>query len=121
MNKKILFYGFMIWLIPFITAFILYPIHESNRPLFESIMPVTITLVTVSFSLRYFREVKRHTLHEGLKLGIIWLTLSILLDLLLFIWGPMKMSIKDYIADIGLTYLIIPTVTAAIGHSKASN
>lgn len=32
-------------------------------------------------------------------------------DELLFSWGPMKMSLVDYLKDIGLTYLIMPIVT----------
>jgi hypothetical protein len=31
--------------------------------------------------------------------------------------GPMKMSFADYMADIGLTYLIIPAVTFGLGYS----
>jgi hypothetical protein len=41
--------------------------------------------------------------------------ISIVIDLFMFMWGPMKMSIGDYMADIGLTYLIIPAITVGAG------
>lgn len=33
----------------------------------------------------------------------------------MFMQGPMKMSVLDYIKDIGLTYLIIPAITIGMG------
>ena len=56
--KKALLYGFFIWLIPFIVAVFIFPIRESNRPLFESIMPVVVTLSAVSFSILYLEKLK---------------------------------------------------------------
>jgi hypothetical protein len=78
MNKylKIFLFGFLIWLIPFVVSIIIFPFHQSNRPLFESIMPVTVTLCVVVFAILYFKKIN---------------------------------------ADIGLTYLIMPTITVGMG------
>ena len=35
--------GFFVWLVPFVVAFLVFPIHDTARPLFESIMAVTVT------------------------------------------------------------------------------
>lgn len=43
-SGRAIFYGFLIWLIPFIVAFVIFPLRESARPLFESIMPVAVTV-----------------------------------------------------------------------------
>jgi hypothetical protein len=48
--------------------------------------------------------------------GVIWLGINLILDLLLFMEGPMKMPFVDYIVDIGLTYLLIPIITAGFGY-----
>ena len=45
-----------------------------------------------------------------------WLAINIILDLLMFTEGPMRMPLADYIVDIGLTYLIIPTVIVGFGY-----
>lgn len=36
-------YGALLWLAVFIVSVAIYPLHEDQRPLFESIMPVAIT------------------------------------------------------------------------------
>ena len=78
-------------------------------------MPVVISIVTAVFATLYFNRVKANYLREGVILGTAWFVISIALDLLLFMWGPMKMSFDNYMMDIGLTYLIIPAMT--IGNS----
>lgn len=114
--KKMLLYGFLIWLIPFVTAFSIYSIHESNRILFESIMPVVITICVVSFAYLYFKNVDKSFFKEGLLIGIIWFTICIAIDLPMFMQGPMKMTFSNYIMDIGLTYLIIPIIIFGFGY-----
>ena len=115
--KKILLYGFLIWLIPFIVAFLIFPIKESNLPLFESIMPVAVTLATVLFSVLYFKNVSANYLKVGVLLGLTWFAISLVIDLPLFMYeGPMKMTFGDYMMDIGLTYLIIPIITTGYGY-----
>lgn len=114
--KKALLYGFLVWLIPFIVSVLIYPIKTSLPALFESIMPVIITMCVVLFSILYFRKLGADFLKEGILLGVIWLAVSLILDLLLFMEGPMKMSFTDYMMDIGLTYLIIPTITIGFGY-----
>lgn len=114
--KKALIYGFLVWAIPFAIAFMIFAVRQSNRPLFESIMPVALTICVVLFTILYFKKVKTVSASEGLKLGLIWLIISLLIDLLMFMQGPMKMSLGDYIADIGLTYLIMPIITIGYGY-----
>jgi hypothetical protein len=115
LTKLVFLYGFFVWLIPFIVAFLIFPIRETDRPLFESIMPVIVTLSVVVFSILYFRKVDTAFFKEGALLGIVWFLISVMIDLLMFSAGPMKMGIVDYFKDIGLTYLIIPFVTVGSG------
>jgi len=113
--KSALFHGFLVWLIPFIFGFLLFPIHESDRILFESIMPVVVTISAVLFAFLYLKKQKSNYFKEGILLGITWFIINIAIDLLLFMWGPMKMTFLAYMSDIGLTYLIIPIITIGIG------
>jgi hypothetical protein len=115
--KKALTYGFLIWILVFIVGFLIFPIHDSHRPLFESIMPVAISITTVFFSLRYFRLVKRDFVNEGLNLGLVFLGVNLIIDLILFLSpSPMQMSFINYIQDIGVTYLMIPAITIGFGY-----
>jgi len=116
-TKKALFYGFLVWLIPFIVAVSIYPIHESNRPLFESVMPVVVTVCVVVFSILYFRKLETEFLKEGILLGALWFAISLLIDLMMFLPdSPMQMDLIPYMMDIGLTYLIIPAITIGFGY-----
>jgi hypothetical protein len=97
-------------LIPFVVAFLVFPFHESNRPFFESVMAVVVTLSAVVLGLRYVNRSAGGV--EGLVLGLLWLGLCVLIDAPLMLFGgPMEMTVGQYLADIALTYLAIPAVT----------
>ncbi len=115
--KKALVYGFAVWVVPFVAAVMIFPIRLSDRALFESIMPFVVTLCVVAFSVLYLRDLQAGFLRESAILGITWFVISIALDLLMFMpESPMRMGIVDYMKDIGLTYLIIPTITVGFGY-----
>ncbi|MHC4445003.1 MAG: hypothetical protein ACYTF1_00900 [Planctomycetota bacterium] len=113
--KKALLLGFLVWLLPFVISFLVFPLKSSDRALFESIMPVAVAVSVVFFAVLYFRKVSEGFVREGILLGIIWLAISLVIDLCLFMEGPMKMPFIEYMKDIGLTYLIIPTITIGFG------
>ena len=110
--------GFLIWLIPFLVSVLIFPLKTSSPALFESIMPVVVAVCAVAFSILYFRKLDGDFVREGVLLGVVWFAISLVIDLLMFMWGPMKMSFADYMMDIGLTYLMIPTITIGFGFVK---
>lgn len=116
--KLAIFYGVLVWLVPFAVSFVIFPIHDSNRPLFESIMPVAVALAVVLFSILYFRKLDSNFLQEGIRLGVLWLAISILIDLPLFLLenSPMSVTLAEYVSDIGITYLMIPVITVGSGY-----
>ena len=116
--KKSILFGFLVWLLPFIVAFLIFPIHESNRPLFESIMPIVITISVIIFTYLYFKNVDKNIKAEAVKLGIIFILISLVIDLIMFMPNsPMHMELLDYTMDIGLTYLMIPIITIGMGYA----
>lgn len=118
MNKyvKLVGFGFLIWLIPFLVSFVIFPLRDANRPLFESIMPIILVLTVMIISVLYFKKIEKESLKEGLIAGVLWFVLSLVIDLMLFLpASPMQMSFSDYMMDIGLTYLIILIIPIGIG------
>ena len=113
---KIVLYGFLTWLIPFVVSIVIFPFHDSQRPLFESIMPVVLAACAVAFGILYLRRADAAYLREGIVIGAAWLVINLVIDLPLFSAGPMAMPLADYVKDIGLTYLIIPAVTVGMGY-----
>jgi hypothetical protein len=118
--RRALLFGLLVWLIPFGVAFLIFPLRQSSRPLFESIMPVAVAAVVAGCGLSYFRHVTTGFVREGLALGILWLVISVAIDAPLMLFGgPMQMTIPQYAADIGLTYLLMPVITGAMGAALA--
>jgi hypothetical protein len=114
-TRKALLFGALVWVIPFVVALLIFPLRESWRALFESIMPVVVTVAAVSFGVAYFRDVRERLVREGVVIGLLWFAISVVIDLPLMLNAPIKMTAVEYAADIGLTYLIIPAVTIGLG------
>lgn len=114
--KLALIYGFIVWVIPFVVALLIFPLRDSDRPFFESIMPVAVTIATVLLSILYFKKVEANFLKEGIFLGIVFLAVNVAIDLMMFSKGPMAMPLIEYLKDIGFTYLLIPAITTGMGY-----
>ena len=113
--KRALAYGFLVWLLTLLASMAIFPLKRSWPVLFDSIMPIALALFAVMFANRYFQHCAASPLREGFALGAIWLVMNWLLDWPLFSFGPMRMSMVNYMADIGLTYLMLPIITVGIG------
>jgi hypothetical protein len=104
-----------VWAVPFFVSMIIYPLHDTERPLFESIMPVAVAFSASVCAVLYIKNIEMDFLKEGFYLGLLWFVVCVVIDLLLFSWGPIKMNFTDYIKDIGITYLMIPVITSTMG------
>jgi uncharacterized membrane protein len=113
---KLFGYGFIGWAVPFIAAFPIFQLKQSNDPLFETIMAVTLVLICAFLISRYFKKINENYITEGIKLGFALMIVSLLIDIPFFIIGPFKMPLINYIKDIGLTYLIFPIMTISSGY-----
>jgi hypothetical protein len=118
--RRALGLGLVVWLAPFVVAFLAFPFRESARPLFESIMAVVVTATAVVLGLSYLKRLDGGFVREGLLLGLIWFAMCVLIDVPLMLFGgPMKMSFGAYMADIGLTYLSIPIITWGLAAARS--
>ncbi len=119
LNKylKNILYGFLAWLIPFVASFFFYT-REGKLTidifLFKSIMIVVGSISAAILLVLYFRKINGDYLKEGIIVGLTWLGINVLLDLLVLI--PMSgMSIADYFTQIGIRYLVIPVMSITVG------
>ncbi|ABO35391.1 conserved hypothetical protein [Methanococcus maripaludis C5] len=111
------FFGLLTWLVPFLLSFLFYSESEGlliDIFLFKSIMIVISGLIGVNLLIMYFKDVKKDYLIEGIFVGVSWLIINLILDILILI--PMSgMSFLDYFSQIRLRYLIIPTISISMG------
>ena len=76
-------------------------------------MPVTVAATVVVLALRYFRLASASR-REGLTLGLVWLAISVLIDVPLMLSPPINYTLAEYVADVGVTYLLMPVITWGI-------
>lgn len=119
---KNLLFGFMAWLVPFVAAFFFYSREGKlniDQLLFKNIMVVVGSVTGTILLILYFKKINQDYLKEGVMVGIIWLAVNIILDLLVLI--PMSgMTVSSYFTRIGLGYLAIPAMAIAVGASLAN-
>lgn len=115
--KKALVYGFLSWLIPFLSSFLFFSPKGGlliDRLMFKNIMIVVGSYLAAFLIIKYFKNVDKNYIGEGLKLGLLWLAINLILDI--FILVPMgNMAIGTYFIQIGLGYLMIPAMTILTG------
>jgi hypothetical protein len=84
-------------------------------------MPVSIAIAVTAFGVRYLRAVQVRIVREGIMVGLLWLAISVIIDApLMLLGGPMQMTVAQYAADIGVTYLMIPAITIGIAAARAT-
>ena len=117
MKKRAMLYGLLAWLVPFVSAF---PFYGKDGELgidiflFKSMMIVVGSTTAAILLVSYFKKVSENYLKEGVVLGIIWVGMSVLLDLIFLL--PMSgMVFADYFGQIGVRYLVMPVMTVAMG------
>ena len=122
MNKylKIVLFGFILWLVPFIVGF-LFVDAKGNflipETFFKSIMIVVGSLVGVILAVRYFKDINSDFVIEGILLGSVWLVINLAIDIFLVTLGFFPMTITRYFTDIGLRYLSMPIFTTGLGYA----
>ncbi|MCK5290160.1 MAG: hypothetical protein KAJ56_04365 [Candidatus Aenigmarchaeota archaeon] len=113
----IILYGFLIWLIPFVTSFFFYGPENTliiDLIFFKTIMIVVGSLVGVCLAVKYFSLLSENYYTAGIGAGIMWFSISILLDYIVLL--PIsQMHFNDYMLEIGLRYLMIPIITIGMG------
>ena len=124
MNKylKIVFFGFLVWLIPFIASLFFYTSGGKliiDIFLFKAIMLVVGSISGAVLLVYYFKKVHTDYFKEGIIVGLLWFVVNILLDLVILV--PMSgMSIVDYFTRIGIGYFVIPVMCITVGTALAN-
>ena len=105
--KRAAVLGFLSWLIPFVVGFLVFPLKQSNPPLFGNLMVLVVLLTGALLLYRYFRN-RPVSVQEAMLVGTIWFAMNLIFDYPMFAYGPMKMTAWGYYSEIGLSYLVLP-------------
>lgn len=116
--KKNIFFGILVWIIPFVISFAFYsPSGELtiDKIFFKTIMIVIGISNGIFLIVKYFKSVENNFLKEGILLGISWLLINWVLDFVVLI--PMAdISYWTYFTEIGFRYLSFPIISIGIAY-----
>lgn len=113
---KIVAFGFMVWIIPTIVTYI--TSLTSGLYLFDVVSALTIAISVIVFTYLYFKHINSHLIREGIIIGLIWLLISVVLDIILILLGVTKLTLLEYATYVVPLYIIIPVVTVGFGLYK---
>jgi hypothetical protein len=115
---KLIGYGLLSWLIPFLASFPFVDPSGNFRideTFFKTIMIIIGALSGTVLMVLYFKHIDKNWLKEGIKIGVTWLSINIVLDLIFVLMGFFQMSVTKYFTDIGLRYLVILIFAIGMG------
>ncbi len=107
--------GVLLWLIPLLVFLPLEHAWHGQPWPSTAIMPLTLALCGVVFSVYYFRYVRQGYVREGLNVGLTWMLMAMLMDLPLYLHGPIARPLHRYLIEVALAYLIYPIITIGMG------
>ena len=93
--------------------------RQSHPRLFESVMAVVLAATVVVLGCIYMRKSSGRFIATGARIGATWTVANWALDAPMFSGGPMQMTLREYAADIGIAYLMIPVITIGLGFAAA--
>jgi hypothetical protein len=115
---KIIGFGIITWLIPFIASFFLY--SRTGTPIVNVFLVKTMMIVLGAFAgvlllVIYFKGIEKNYLREGIMVGFTWLIINWLLDFVILL--PIaKVNMAIYFSQTGLRYLMIPIISIGMGY-----
>lgn len=115
---RILLYGFILWAVVFSVSIGLHAWRVTQQPLFDSAIPVVLALATTLLMTAYLLSVESNFLRHGVATGITWLLVCVLLDALLLLPSPIRISVDEYIEEVALTYSMIPILTLGLAYQR---
>ncbi|OPX59871.1 MAG: hypothetical protein A4E25_00918 [Methanobacterium sp. PtaB.Bin024] len=121
LNKifKLIGFGFIIWLIPTLATLSVSYLGALNY--FDVISSVSIAVTVIALTYLYFKDINENYVREGIICGVVWLVISIILDIVLIFLGINKITIIEYVIDIAPIYIVIPAITIVLGLYRNQN
>ena len=93
--KLAITYGIIVWFLTYIISTTVSPIFADGIPYINLIVPIAIIVVTGFFGILYIRNINNNEVIEGILLGIVFIAVDIICDLVFFIIPGNKTLILD--------------------------
>ncbi|KZX09955.1 hypothetical protein [Methanobrevibacter oralis] len=115
--KLAIIYGILIWFLTYVISTMLNPIFIDNIPYITIIVPVVIVIVTSFFGILYIRNIEENETYEGILVGIIFIIVDTICDLLFFILPKnTTLIVEDYPLHIISMVILTLLITSFLGY-----
>ncbi len=98
----------------------MHPLAEKNEMFFYTLMNIIFVGAVVMLTSKFYKDIHEEYLWLGKKLGLIWTTIQLGLDLVVFLL-VFKMEPTEYFEKIGITYVTLPIITMGMGYVLQSH
>lgn len=85
---------------------------------FDVVAALAIAITVIVFSYLYFKDKTTHLIREGVTIAVMWLLITLVLDVLLIYLGISDVSLIEYAITVLPLYIIIPAITLGFGLYK---
>ncbi|MBQ2651953.1 MAG: hypothetical protein IJF83_00205 [Methanobrevibacter sp.] len=115
--KLAIIFGILIWVITFLATEIINPIFSSALPNINIIVPIILIITTGFFGILYIRNIDENEVIEGLTVGIIFVVVDILCDMIfLIIPNTQNLVFADYQLHIFSVIVLTLLITTFLGY-----
>lgn len=115
--KLAIIYGILAWAITSVLTQIFNPLFTSNDLHVNIIVPIITIVVTGFFGILYIRNIDHNEVAEGILVGIIFIIIDVILDLLIFILPKVTNPIlENYPLHVISIIVITLSITTLLGY-----
>lgn len=109
--------GILMWLLTYILTSIFTPIFTDYIPHINLLDPIIIILITTIVGIIYIRNIETNEVIEGILVGIIFILIDIICDMIFFIIpNNINMLVIDYPLHITSMIIITLLITTFLGY-----
>ena len=115
--KLAIIYGILIWIITYLATWIMLKIFSNSLLSLNITIPIIFIIVTGFFGILYIRNIDENEVIEGIKVGILFIIIDVILDIIFFIIPHYKnVLILNYPMHVGYMIIIMLTITTLLGY-----
>lgn len=120
--KLAIIFGILIWVITYIITEILNPLFANTVPEVNILVPVILIITTGFFGILYIRNINENEVIEGFLVGVVFVIIDVIIDLIFFIAPNTKNLIfSDYSLHLFSMIVITLLITTFLGYLAQMN
>ena len=120
--KVAIIVGILIWVITYLLTEIINPIFSNHLAGINILVPIILIITTGFFGILYIREINENEVIEGFLVGLIFILVDVICDMIFFIVPHTKNLIfSDYALHLFSMIVLTLLITTFLGYLAQMN